>query len=256
MFARHLASCGFTLKQQLQDVRMDHATLRAAVIDYFSKQLAEAKARHASLGPHTPEAREQVVNTVSMLEEGNSEFWQLVGRDQAEQELGRFFEATGLSRDEYWPHAMRVLDEIRKGKIGVAREILAFGGRLDGYDFSEAHSPPQRAEEPDMATCPGGAPDAPQRVTGAASGPLLSTLFSERKMEAQKSGEWSPKLLDDYQTWTDLFIELIGDRPLFDYKKPDARKFKEILTQLPSNRGKHAQTKGLPCQCAFKTDPV
>ncbi|WP_425442149.1 DUF6538 domain-containing protein [Roseovarius marisflavi] len=40
MFARHLASCGFTLKQQLKDVRMDHATLRAAVIDYFSKQLA------------------------------------------------------------------------------------------------------------------------------------------------------------------------------------------------------------------------
>ncbi|VVT32614.1 conserved hypothetical protein [Roseovarius sp. EC-HK134] len=101
MLARHLASCGFVLKQQLQEVRMDHATLRAAVIDYFSKQLAEARARRASLGPQTPAEREQVVNTISMLEQANSEFWQLLGRDHAEQELGRFFEATGLSRHEY-----------------------------------------------------------------------------------------------------------------------------------------------------------
>ena len=60
---------------------MDHATLRAAVVDYLNKQLAEAKAHRASLGPYTPEERERVVNTVGMLEAGNSEFWQVAGRD-------------------------------------------------------------------------------------------------------------------------------------------------------------------------------
>ena len=100
MLGRHLASCGFALKQQLQEVRMDHATLRAAVIDYFHRQLADAKVRRVSLGPYTPKERERVLDTVGMLEEGNIEFWQLVGRDQAELELGRFFEAAGLPRDE------------------------------------------------------------------------------------------------------------------------------------------------------------
>ncbi|SHL14666.1 hypothetical protein SAMN05444414_10629 [Roseovarius marisflavi] len=115
MLGRHLASCGLALKQQLQEVRMDHATLRAAVIDYFHKQLADAKARRVSLGPYTPKEREQVLTTVGMLEEGNIEFWQLVGRDQAEQELARFFETAGLPRDEYWPHAMRVLEGWTEG---------------------------------------------------------------------------------------------------------------------------------------------
>lgn len=81
MLARHLASCGFALRQQPQEVHMDHATLRAAVVDYLNKQLAEAKAHRASLGPYTPEERERVVNTVGMLEAGNSEFWQVAGRD-------------------------------------------------------------------------------------------------------------------------------------------------------------------------------
>lgn len=75
--------------------------------------------------------------------------------------------------------------------------------------------------------------------------PLLSALFSDRKAEAQRSGAWSAKLSDDYDTWTNLFIELKGDRPITEYKKPDARDFKTLLLGLPTNRNKLQQTKGL-----------
>ena len=88
----------------------------------------------------------------------------------------------------------------------------------------------------------------PQPATAplrASSSPLLSVLFSERKAEALRTNEWSPKLVDDYQSWTDLFIEIVGDRPILEYKKADARVFKEALMRIPSNRNKHRQTKGL-----------
>jgi hypothetical protein len=53
------------------------------------------------------------------------------------------------------------------------------------------------------------------------------------------------KLREDYESWTNLFIELVGDRPITDYKKPDARQFKDALIGMPANREKHRETKGL-----------
>lgn len=83
-------------------------------------------------------------------------------------------------------------------------------------------------------------------------GPLLSELFESHKAEAERTDAWSPKLVDDYQVWTSMFIELRGDRPILDYKKQDARAFKDLLVGLPTNRNKLALTKGLPLQDAVK----
>lgn len=245
MLARHLASCGFALKQQLQEVRMDHATLRAAVTQYLSEQLTQAKTRRASLGPYKPEQREQVLNTLGMLEEGNSEFWHLVGSEQAKRELGQFFEATGLSREEYWPHVGKVLDEIRKGKIGVAKEILALAGTLDAYDFSGAQSGAQAAALPLSATTDCGNDNAIQRPADRASGPMLSEMFAARQAEAKRSAEWSTKLGADYSVWVGLFLELAGDQLISSYRKADARVFKDVLQELPANRTKYVETDGL-----------
>ncbi|MHA7827062.1 MAG: site-specific integrase [Roseovarius sp.] len=224
---------------------MDHATLRAAVTDYFRTQLHEAKARRATLGPYSAEERKQVGNTVSLLEADSGDYWRLFGRDYAEEELNKFFDATGLSREEYWPHALRVLDEIRKAKVGAGLEIMAFAEELDEYEFSGAQNAAESATGAGSGACSIGSPERSHWAAQAVSGPLLSVLFAQRKAEAEKSGEWSLKLQDDYQSWMELFIELIGDRPILEYKKPDARKFKDILMQLPSNRGKHSQTRGL-----------
>ncbi len=100
-------------------------------------------------------------------------------------------------------------------------------------------------------------PDAPSaQVPAHPKGPLLSALFAERSEEAQRTKEWSPKLQDDYRIWTDLFIELQGDRPITDYKKPDAREFKAALMGLPSNRNKKSQTIGLSTREAIEVARV
>ena len=98
------------------------------------------------------------------------------------------------------------------------------------------------------------APMLPSQSTPAASagGPLLSEMFKQRKTEASRSGEWSTKLVDDYETWTQLFIECVGDRPLLSYVKADARQFKDLLMALPSNRHKKAATMGLSATEAVK----
>ncbi len=41
-----------------------------------------------------------------------------------------------------------------------------------------------------------------------------------------------------------LFVEVAGDRPVLEYAKEDARRFKQVLLGLPSNRQKHPETKG------------
>lgn len=75
-------------------------------------------------------------------------------------------------------------------------------------------------------------------------GPLLSEHYRSRKAEAERSGRWGPKISADYETWVNLFIEVAGDRPVLDYAKEDARRFKETLLGLPSNRQKHPATRG------------
>lgn len=86
--------------------------------------------------------------------------------------------------------------------------------------------------------------EAPTPAPAVATGPLLSELFEERRQEAQRIGKWVDKLADDYVLWTNLFIELQGDRPICDYAKADARAFKAVLLELPSNRNKRPETKG------------
>lgn len=82
-------------------------------------------------------------------------------------------------------------------------------------------------------------------------GQPLSMLFEERTTEARTTDRWSPKLIDDYSTWTALFIEIAGDKPILDYVKQDARDFKAVLMALPSNRQKRSETRGRPArECA------
>ncbi len=47
-----------------------------------------------------------------------------------------------------------------------------------------------------------------------------------------------------------MFVDIVGDRPLDDYRKADARAFKEVLLKLPANWQKKPQTRGLPVQRA------
>ncbi|NOD93244.1 hypothetical protein GS636_10650 [Ruegeria sp. HKCCD4884] len=123
--------------------------------------------------------------------------------------------------------------------------MLEHDKTFEKYDFSTKPSAVVSAAECAHAS-PSSAPvTISKKPPQALSSPLLSVLFAERKAEAEQTGQWSAKLLNDYQAWIDLFIELQGDRPVLDYRKTDARDFKNVLIELPSNRNKLPQTIGL-----------
>ena len=243
--ARHLAVCGEALTHLMVKSSMNRAELRAKAHAYFQAQLKAGIERRSTLGPFTDEEKCEAAQTIELYESSNKDLWHLLGRDNAQADLDEFCAAAGIPLEENRSHFPVILDEIRKAKLGTFKAILEYGRSLESYDFTEPQAAPQSAVDPELRQSTATASDAPQRGSLAVSGPLLSVLFAERKAEAEKSGEWSPKLLDDYQSWTDMFIELIGDRSILEYNKAHARQFKDILTQLPSNRSKHAQTKGL-----------
>ncbi|MEE4210614.1 MAG: hypothetical protein V2I43_15275 [Parvularcula sp.] len=224
---------------------MDHAKLRAAVTAYFREQLQRAKERRDRVGPFSPEERAQTEEGLKVLEEGNSEYWHLLGREHAQNDLDDFFRASGLPRNEYAAQTPRVLNEIRLGRIGAHKAILDHVAGLEAYDFSEAQSGMKVAVSPPSALGGTGNEEGAQRAAKAASGSLLSEMFAARQAEADRSEEWGPKLRADYSVWVGLFMELIGDRPIDSYRKADARAFKEVLQELPANRSKYVETAGL-----------
>lgn len=61
-----------------------------------------------------------------------------------------------------------------------------------------------------------------------------------------KTSEWTnPRTKDQYTTWTDRFLAIIGDKPIDQYTKADGRKFRDIVSSLPKNMEKYKDLKGL-----------
>lgn len=88
-------------------------------------------------------------------------------------------------------------------------------------------------------------PSPSESASAPLRGPLLSQAVAAWADEKSRSA-WSPKVRDDYLGWMHIFIEVVGDRPISDYQKKDARSFKEVLLKLPANSQKKAETRGLP----------
>ncbi len=130
--------------------------------------------------------------------------------------------------------------------------MLEHDKTFETYDFSKPPSAAVSAPVSPEPTSGSIAAEVVKKPLEVPTSPLLSVLFAPRKAEAIQTGQWSPKLVNDYQTWTDLFIELQGDRPILDYHKSDARDFKTALLELPTNRNKLPQTIGLPAREAIQ----
>ncbi|MCA0930165.1 site-specific integrase [Ruegeria profundi] len=224
---------------------MNHGELRTKVREHFKAILEKAKASRDEIGPYTELEKERIVDTIRLHETNNEDFWNLLGRDYARSELDKFCSCTGVKQPKTREDAFLILGEIKKAQLAQIKALLEHDKTFETYDFSTLPSAPVNVTERPETTSGNRATKVERKPPEVPSSPLLSDLFAERKAEAEQTGQWSAKLVNDYQTWTDLFIELQGDRPVLDYNKPDARDFKNVLLELPSNRNKLPQTIGL-----------
>ncbi|WP_160116503.1 site-specific integrase [Ruegeria sp. AU67] len=232
---------------------MNHGELRTKVHEHFTEVLKKAKARRYELGPYTELEKERIADAIRLHEADNEDYWELLGREHARSELDKFCNGTGVKQPKSREDAFLILGEIKNAQLALAKTMLEHNKTFDKYDFDEPPSAPVSPTESAQASSGATSVTISKRPPQALSGPPLSVLFAERKAEAERIDGWSAKLSNDYQAWIGLFIELQGDRPILDYKKADARDFKKVLLELPSNRNKLPQTIGLSPREAIQT---
>ncbi len=83
------------------------------------------------------------------------------------------------------------------------------------------------------------------------SQPLLSEVAAEWADEKARAS-WRPKTEKDHRTWMKNFMEVVGDKPLAEYTKADARAFKAMLLKLPANWVKQKELAGMKIARAAK----
>ncbi len=67
--------------------------------------------------------------------------------------------------------------------------------------------------------------------------PKLSVAVEEWASEKAKTS-WVPKTEREHRVWMAHFIDTVGDRPIDDYSKADARAFRNVLMKTPANWNK------------------
>lgn len=242
MLARHLAVSGAGAQQLVTLAGMDHAELRAQVRDYFRAQLEEGKQRINAAGPLRADQKQAFSQSLGMLEEGNAEFWHLVGSDHARRELDAFFTATGLPREKFRDRIPQVLDELRKARIGMYKAMQQHAEGLETYDFTEA----VRAAESALET------------EDAGSGyPSISEAVQTFFRVHEKSSDWTPGTFQKRQTMLATAVEWFGpETSMGDISKRDAAGFKEMLLSLPKSRATSPRLRDLSLREALEVPGV
>jgi len=231
MLARHLAVCGMRLEQHEDTAGMNHAVLRARILEYFRTQLDLVKQRRGRLGPFTAEETAGVEHALMALEEGNAEYWHLLGSDNARAELDQFFKTTGLHRDEYREQTPKILDEIRKARIGAYRAILEHSERLSAYDFSEPLSGPVETSA-----------SRPTSMHAATISETVEAFFREH----DTTSDWTSGTVEKRRAIMDFVVEWFGPETMMaGIGKRDAAALKAATLSLPTNRTKAPKLRGL-----------
>ncbi|WP_232621775.1 site-specific integrase [Thioclava electrotropha] len=210
---------------------MDYSVIRTTLHKHLRARLERAKAWRERHGPLAAKDRANIKDILSMLEEGNREYWHLLGSDHAREELDKFFKETGLPRDECRDHTSVILDEIRKGQIGYWKALLAHSEALEVYDFSEAQRSPQSASAPRPAPL---------------ASPTLSEAVEAFFREHEKTAGWTSGTVEKRRAVLDVALEWLGpDTAMADIGKREAAGLKEATLALPANRAKVSRLRGL-----------
>lgn len=72
-------------------------------------------------------------------------------------------------------------------------------------------------------------------------GPLASSVIQDYFQHKSVSGEWVGRTAVESQPPFDLFLELVGDKPVDAYTRDDMRAYRDSLLRMPSSRKKRPQ---------------
>ncbi|WP_454288229.1 DUF6538 domain-containing protein [Rhizobium arsenicireducens] len=122
-----------------------------------------------------------------------------------------------------WNNVDLKLDPASPSWPKLIRAILSAGVRAAAAKRQRNEGTP--VETPAM-------PQANPTRTAPSASMIMEAWVAEK---SRAKGGWTPATAKANRLWTERFIELVGDRPLGEYAKADARVFKATLLVLPPN---------------------
>ncbi|CDX60230.1 putative integrase/resolvase recombinase protein [Mesorhizobium plurifarium] len=133
---------------------------------------------------------------------------------------------------------LHLLRLIARAEIDALRTILADEPDA-GMEATE--TPPRSPAEPQERPAATAAPSNGK----SGSGPRLSLVLADWIAEKARTNAWREKTRLEREAAVKAFIEVIGDHPVGTYAKADAKRFKDVLFNIPPNAHKKAAYKGL-----------
>lgn len=122
----------------------------------------------------------------------------------------------------------RVLEEYRNASRSYSKAVLAFESSLDDYDLDRAATKPSEKSRGTKSTL---------------SVAALAKLFTAYNT---KQGLWNASTARERERHFDLLTEMLGESRVADaVGVEDARRVRDLLLDLPSNRNKKQATKSL-----------
>lgn len=127
-----------------------------------------------------------------------------------------------------------------------ALEALAAGEPDAGIQAAAelSGSPAEPQEHVSRVTTVAAAPSKLQS-TEIGQGPRLSLVLANWIEEKDRTRAWRAKTRHEREASVKAFIEVIGDHSVGSYAKADAKRFKDVLFNIPPNAHKKAAYKGL-----------
>jgi len=88
-------------------------------------------------------------------------------------------------------------------------------------------------------------PSSPEISTTKSTQPVMSEVMTYYFKHKSQSGEWVGRTATESIPPFELFVEIVGDKPVDTYTREDARYYRDTLLKMPSSRRKRPAYKNL-----------
>ena len=180
------------------------------------------------------------------LQGDNEEMADVLFDDHTEaMDLGeRQFKADG-ARGRLKPYVSDYVLRLLESKMRVRLDPESPSLHRAALEYQKAqikafHVARERAKGEVVETPPD--PSAMSKVNSSV--PKLSDAVDQWVAEKSKTS-WVDKTEKEHRVWMGHFIETVGDRPIDDYTKSDARQFREVLMKIPANWNKQPELRSI-----------
>ena len=247
LLARHLASCGESLRLQLVGSTMRYDEIRTCVQAMLQESLQRTIARLDTQGPlHNFNA---VVEdgTRSLLAAGTEDYWEMVGPEEIERSLQKVTTFSGRSRDEIEASRADVLELYRVGLLAYWEAVQDHRRKLQSVELL-----PVAGRE---GSVQGKIPEKTGTKTNLNA--TLSDVVNQYIDENWQAGVWVARTRDKQKATLGVLIELLGGSTLISsIGMQEAQDVKIVVRGIPSNKNKNPKTRDLSLRDAAKVPGV